>query len=157
MEDKEIEYMINRKGTSYAFAKLAPVGAGNGVAKIANSSTKVDVSEMRVGDAATFKSTRTDHKGKDGEFDHIGIISNINRDNNNNITSFDVIHASSSKGVIEQTYDMTKKEGMSNYNELRNVYQWDTPGGESSTSTPSSHYSSDIFKPTNVYEGPSSR
>ena len=26
MEDKEIECMINRKGTSYAFAKLAPVG-----------------------------------------------------------------------------------------------------------------------------------
>ena len=27
MKDKEIECMINRKGTSYAFAKLAPVGA----------------------------------------------------------------------------------------------------------------------------------
>ena len=26
MEDKEIECMINRNGTSYAFAKLAPLG-----------------------------------------------------------------------------------------------------------------------------------
>ena len=79
---------------------------------------------MRVGDLATFKSSRSDYKGQNGEYDHIGMISKVNKDDNGYIISFNVIHATSSNGVMEQTYDM--KNGMSKF-ELRDVYQWDTP------------------------------
>ena len=147
-----IKYMRDIRGTPYSWGNMdcsgtvskAVVSAGlpnpnkgnaNGVGNIAGNSRKVDVSEMREGDMATFKSTRTDHKGKDGEFDHIGIISKINRNDKGEITSFDVIHASSSKGVIEQNYNMQqKKEGMNKYNELKNIYQWDTPDDASNNS-----------------------
>ena len=107
-------------------------GWDNGVALIVGNSRKVNITEIRVGDMATFRSGRSDHKGENGEYDHIGVISNINRDDKGNITSFSFIHATS-KGLIEQTYDMEK--GMAGF-ELRDFYQWDTPDNE--TSTPSS-------------------
>ena len=145
-------------GRAVVFAGLPnPVSTGkgaNGVARIASTSTKVDISEMRVGDAATFRTGREHHQGKDGEFDHIGIISKINKDDDGNITSFNFIHASNG-GVQEQTYDM--KKGLSGY-DLKNVYQWDTPDdpATSTTTNPYPYYNSDIFKPTEVYQGQSS-
>jgi RHS repeat-associated protein len=159
-----VKYMRNMAGTPYskldcsAAASNAVVSAGvsnpksgkgvdgwkNGVALIVGNSRQVDKTEIRVGDMATFKSGRSDHKGKDGEFDHIGVISKINKDDGGNIISFDFLHATSSKGIVEQTYDMEK--GMSGF-ELKNFYQWDTPDDNGANDYPSFQNASFSVRP----------
>jgi RHS repeat-associated protein len=96
----------------------------NGVALIASNSDKIDnMQQLETGNVVTFKSGRSDHKGEDGKFDHIGMVTEVVKDDNNNITAFNVVHSSSSKGVIEQKYDLDKK--MPGY-ELKDAYRWDT-------------------------------
>lgn len=100
----------------------------NGVALIVANSREVNsFEEMEVGNTVTFRSGRKDHKGEDGKFDHIGMVTDITRDDDGNVTSFSVIH-SASKGVREQAYDAAKgTKGMPGY-ELKGIQAWDTPG-----------------------------
>ncbi|GHT41685.1 hypothetical protein FACS189437_08900 [Bacteroidia bacterium] len=95
----------------------------NGVALIVSNSREVETNDMEVGNTVIFKSGRSDHKGEDGKFDRIGMVTNITRGKDDDITSFDFVH-SSSKGVKEQTYNMGN--GLSGF-ELKGVQAWDTP------------------------------
>jgi len=104
-------------------------GWKNGVAMIAGNSRKIDIKSARVGDALTFKSGRSDHKGPNGKYDHIGIISAVIKDKDGNVTGYNIIHATS-KGTKEQTLDL--KMGLAGF-ELRDAYQWDTPDDQAST------------------------
>lgn len=94
----------------------------NGVALIVGNSRKVSADKIRVGDLATFKSGRSDHKGKDGEFDHIGIISKVGYVDGK-VAGFLMLHAGGS-GVKEVYVDLAN--GLAGY-ELKNFYQWDSP------------------------------
>jgi len=152
---KAINYMRSVLGTPYkdmdcsAAVGKAIVSAGladkkvgkgvngivNGVALIAGNSSQISIADIEEGSAVTFRSGRSDHKGTDGEFDHIGVVTSIVRDSDTDeIVSFGVIHATSSKGIYEQTYDM--KKGMPGF-QLKNAYKWDTPdiSTESSSET----------------------
>jgi len=105
----------------------------NGVELIAENTTQIDMEDLEAGNAVTFKSGRSDHKGDDGEFDHIGIVSSVDRDpETNKISNFMVIHSSSSQGIVEQKYDM--KKGMPGF-QLKNAYKWDTPDSQGNTNT----------------------
>ncbi|MCL2073585.1 MAG: RHS repeat-associated core domain-containing protein, partial [Marinilabiliaceae bacterium] len=95
----------------------------NGVARIASSSTQIEFSNIEAGNAVTFRSGRSDHKGDDCEFDHIGIVTSVARDEAGEVTSFMVIHSTNGNGIYEQSYSMTN--GMSGY-ELKGAYKWDT-------------------------------
>jgi hypothetical protein len=50
---------------------------GNGVALIIDGLPIVDKDDLQIGDLVTFKSSRDDHKGPDGAFDHIGIVQSV--------------------------------------------------------------------------------
>jgi len=95
----------------------------NGVALIVSNSRETSTENMQAGNTVTFRSGRSDHKGEDGKFDHIGMVTNITKDNDGNVSSFDFVH-SSSKGVNEATYNMTS--GLRGF-ELKGVQVWDTP------------------------------
>lgn len=97
---------------------------------------------MEIGNTITFKSGRRDHKGEDGEFDHIGMVTKINRDKDGNILSFDFIH-SSSKGVNEQTYNMEK--GLAGF-KLKGVQAWDTPESKSKNNSKSVHVVKNVMR-----------
>jgi RHS repeat-associated protein len=118
------------KGTSSAGIPLKKGkgvdGWANGVALIVGNSRKITADEIRVGDLATFRSGRSDHKGDDGEFDHIGIISVVGYINGK-VAGFKMVHAGGS-GVKEVYVDLAN--GLKGY-ELKNFYQWDTPDSES--------------------------
>jgi RHS repeat-associated protein len=111
--------------TGTGIAKEDGIGKwNNGVALIVSNSDKLDnIQQLETGNVVTFKSGRSDHKGENGQFDHIGMVTEIIKDDSNNITAFNVVHSSSSKGVIEQKYDLDKK--MPGY-ELTGGYRWDT-------------------------------
>jgi RHS repeat-associated protein len=99
-------------------------GWTNGVALIVSNSRPVEIDDIETGNVVTFRSTRSDHKGNDGEYDHIGMITNVVRNEDGSVNSFDFIHASSSKGVIEQSYNVN--EGLS-WLKLKGTFAWDTP------------------------------
>jgi RHS repeat-associated protein len=99
-------------------------GWNNGVALIVSNSRPVELNDIETGNVVTFKSTRSDHKGDDGEYDHIGMITNIVRNEDGSVNSFYFIHASSSNGVIEHSYNVN--EGLS-WLELKGTFAWDTP------------------------------
>jgi RHS repeat-associated protein len=94
----------------------------NGVASIVSHSIEIPIGDVQIGSAVTFRSGRSDHKGEEGQYDHVGMVTNIKRDDDGNIVSFNFIH-SSSKGVNEQTYDMEK--GVAGF-QLKGVFAWDT-------------------------------
>ncbi len=144
-EDERLKAMKKIKsliGTPYsaldcsALVNKAAMAAGkpslntenlNGVGNIATNSRKVNYSDLRIGDFVTFKSTRTNHKGPNGMYDHIGMVTETSIDKDGNVTDFKFIHASSSKGAIETYFDL--KKGLS-YLWLSGAYQWDTPSPE---------------------------
>ena len=98
-------------------------GFNNGVALIVSNSRNVELNDIELGNLATFKSGRLDHKGVDGEYDHIGMITNVLRNEDGSVKSFDFIH-SSGKGVKEDTYNIDT--GLAGF-ELKGTFAWDTP------------------------------
>ena len=135
---KAVAASNDRLGTSYAredcsahvnavvksvMGKSLNTGNLNGVGNIASNSRKVNSNEMREGDLVTFRTNRKDHKGPNGEFDHIGIVTGgIVKNENGEIASFSFNHASSGKGMaIPSVW-----EGDKSWRTLTGVYQWDT-------------------------------
>ncbi len=110
-------------------------GCTNGVAVIAGNSRKININNATVGNFLTFKSGRSDHKGPNGKYDHIGIISEVIRDKKNNIIGYKVIHATSSNGTMEQSV-LLADGGMPGF-ELREAFEWDTEGEEDEYKGPS--------------------
>jgi hypothetical protein len=90
----------------------------NGVALIVANCTPVNKNDMVEGNLVTFRTERNTQKGFDGQFDHIGMITNIN------IISFDFVHATNANGVHSSTYDM--ENGLDGF-ELKGVFAWDSP------------------------------
>jgi len=98
-------------------------GATNGVAMIVGNSREVDISEMREGDLVTFRTNRSEHKGPNGKYDHIGIVTGeIQRNESGDVVAFTFNHSSSSKNEAI-TSNWT---GNSKWRTLTGVYQWDT-------------------------------
>jgi uncharacterized protein RhaS with RHS repeats len=106
----------------------------NGVALMVSNSRNVESKDdMKVGNTATFRSGRSSHKGENGEYDHIGMISDVTKNDDGKVASFKVIHSSTNSGVVEKKYDFSKgKEGMPGY-EFRGVQAWDTPTANAGT------------------------
>jgi RHS repeat-associated protein len=99
----------------------------NGVAQIVANCRPVNKDDMVAGNLVTFKTDRTTQKGKDGQFDHIGMITNINLDDNGKISSFDFVHSTNKEGVHTSTYDM--ENGLDGF-ELKGIFAWDSPSAK---------------------------
>jgi RHS repeat-associated protein len=97
----------------------------NGVALVVSNSRDIEFNDMVEGNLVTFRSGRSDHKGEDGKYDHIGMIVSVTKDENGNVTFFNVIHSTNS-GVIEQTYNTAKGTKSISAFELKDIYAWDT-------------------------------
>jgi RHS repeat-associated protein len=102
-------------------------GATNGVALIVSTSKEIELKNLEVGSLVTFRTGRSNHQGPNGKYDHIGIVSNIERDDEGNIVTFDFIHSSGS-GAEEFTWDVEANRS----NEwgrkdlaLTGAYKWD--------------------------------
>ena len=120
---------IQKSGRSTSPFQLGGPGSKgwtNGVANIVGKSRPTTIENMRKGDAVTFRSGRNDHQGENGEYDHIGIVTNVLHNEDGTVSGFDVIHRTGSKGVFEQTYSL--EDGMPGY-EMTGVYEWDTIDG----------------------------
>ena len=104
---------------------------GNGVARIALTSRAVGLDDLREGDAVTFRTSRQNHMGPDGIYDHIGLVSEIYRDKDGKVSGFAFMHASS--GANEARED--KYTGDKPWRELKGAYQWDTPEREAQLAT----------------------
>ncbi len=64
--------------------------------------------------------------GKNGGTGHIGIITEVNRDENGNLISFKFIHSSSSKGPQESTYNVGGSRYYDDDDLYTGYYAWDT-------------------------------
>ncbi|HRZ43045.1 MAG TPA: RHS repeat-associated core domain-containing protein, partial [Bacteroidales bacterium] len=89
----------------------------NGVAIIVGASLPIAYNQIEPGDLLTFKTSRTDHKGKDGEFDHIGIVVNVIKNENGEVSSVDFIHVCRS-GMYLMNWDFAKKRSNWSTSEL---------------------------------------
>ena len=82
------------------------------------------INEAVVGYLVTFRSGRSGHKGEDGKFDHIGVISSINKDKSGNVISFTVIEAGGKIGPRESfTYEVDNPKKWK-YT-LKGLWKWD--------------------------------
>lgn len=97
-------------------------GFGNGVARIASKSRQIKTTEARMGDILTFKTTRKNHVGVDGEFDHIGLVTKVYSDEKGNVIGYNVIHTSNS-GTQEIRYML---DDQPSWMQLKGAWQWDT-------------------------------
>jgi RHS repeat-associated protein len=104
-------------------------GVYNTVSAIVSGNKEIlDYNKMEEGNFVTFKTSRSDSQGPNGKYDHIGIITSIERDEDGNVTSFNFIHSSSKAGANEMTYDFTKKRHTKWGNKkllLTGIYKWD--------------------------------
>ena len=92
-------------------------GKYNGVRNIADNTQKIeDMNDIEVGNFVTFNTG-----GKNGDYSHIGIISDVARDDNGNVVDFQFIHSSSSKGPIQTNYKSMYWDG-----KATGFYKWDT-------------------------------
>lgn len=69
-------------------ARYAEGATGNGVKRIADSTTEIEESEVEVGSFVILDNSST---GKDNPYGHMGIISNVEFDEDGNITNLDMI------------------------------------------------------------------
>ena len=82
-------------------------------------------------------------KSNGSEEGHIGMISNVERDEDGNVVSYKMIHSSSSNGPVESKKidPNAKKTWSQGYDEywapkVANFYAWDTPEASDNRSTP---------------------
>ncbi|MCB9233302.1 MAG: hypothetical protein H6581_16715 [Bacteroidia bacterium] len=98
----------------------------NGVSLLASNPDwqKLPLNEVENGDLAIFKTNRSDHQGDEGEFDHIGIITSVNKDEEGNLISFDFIHSflTAPKGPQKYSYKIDEPKS---WLTLMGAYKWD--------------------------------
>jgi RHS repeat-associated protein len=102
------------------------VGMGqwtNGVARIVSLSRETPLDNLQVGNVVTFRTDRSDQKGSNGEYDHIGIVSDLKYENGK-IIGFTFIHTTPRSGAHKTDYYF--KKGLIGFS-LQKAYQWDTP------------------------------
>ena len=95
-------------------------GTGRGVQRIMQASRSVTESEIVAGNVVIIDF------GKNGGTGHIGIITEVNRDENGNLISFKFIHSSSSKGPQESTYNVGGSRYYDDDDLYTGYYAWDT-------------------------------
>ena len=83
----------------------------SGVRNIANNTQKIeDMNSIEAGNFVTFNNNS-----------HIGIVTDVTRDESGNVVDFQFIHSSSSKGPTATSYKSSYWEG-----KLAGFYKWDT-------------------------------
>lgn len=127
-------------------------GAANGVALLAGNMRQTsNLNEARIGDAVTFRSTRNPHIGKDGEFDHVGLVTKIYQDENGNVVGYEVANfQGSGPRLLEYKFtdpEERRKAGKTVHFELNGVYQWDTEEDDKI-------YDGGTFEPAVIYGKP---
>jgi len=108
-------------------------GKENGVRNVMAQSEKIgdlnDLSKAEVGNAITLNNTRSETLDSKRDFNHIGIITKIERDDNGNIKTLQITHSAGSAGSGRSgpRTDDAIKEGKSLYWGVRitGVYKWD--------------------------------
>ena len=92
-------------------------GVGNGVRRIANNTQKIeDMNDIMVGNLVTF------YGEANGEYSHIGYITDVILDDNGNVADFLFIHAAKSTGPTINGY----KESSYWRKRVSGFYKWDT-------------------------------
>lgn len=92
-------------------------GKYNGVHNIANNTQKIeDINDVVAGNFVTFNTG-----GENGDYSHIGIITDIVRDDDGNVVDFQFIHSSGSKGPIKTDYNTSYWNGKAS-----GFYKWDS-------------------------------
>ncbi|MCK6601906.1 MAG: RHS repeat-associated core domain-containing protein [Bacteroidetes bacterium] len=99
----------------------------NGVALLVDGTEKVDVNKIEAGNYVVFKTNRSNHEGADGEFDHIGVATDIKKDENGNVIGFTVLHSfgkptDKTSGPQATTYNVSSPK---TWLTLKGVYKWD--------------------------------
>jgi RHS repeat-associated protein len=108
-------------------------GEDNGVKNVTAQSDKVgdkdDLSKAIEGNAVTLNNTFTEPLDSKRDLKHIGIISKIERDDNGNVTTLQIIHSSGKPGSGSSgpRYDYAIKGGKAQYwgKRITGVYKWD--------------------------------
>ena len=102
---------------------------GNGVALMVSNPgwQEKGLNEMERGDVATFWTSRDNQKGENGQFDHVGFIEAVKKDESGKLVSFDFLHSFGNKkkkssGPQRTSYSMEKPPS---YIKLMGVFNWD--------------------------------
>ncbi len=98
----------------------------NGVALLVSHPNwvKKPLEQVISGDMVTFRTTRSDHKGEDGKYDHIGIVNTITLGADGNVERFTFVHSSSSNGPAHGEYVLAKPPS---WLKASGAYAWDNP------------------------------
>ena len=98
----------------------------NGVAVLVSNPNWVSkpLNEVISGDMVTFSTTRTNHQGEGGKYDHIGIVNKITAGEDGKVASFTFIHSSSGNGPSDGTYNIAKPPS---WMTASGAYSWDNP------------------------------
>jgi len=87
------------------------------------------MTEAIEGNAVTLNNTRSEPLDPKKDLSHIGIITQIERDDNGNITTLKIAHSSGTAGSGKSgpRYDYAIKDGKSLYwgKRITGVYKWD--------------------------------
>jgi RHS repeat-associated protein len=108
-------------------------GQDKGVANIMVQSEKIgdknDLSKAEVGNFVTLNSTRAEPLDTEKDYNHIAVITQIERDDNNNIVTLQVAHSSGTAGSGKSgpKYDTAIKNRKEMYwgRRITGIYKWD--------------------------------
>lgn len=116
------------------FSKSKIYGSGmpdskskNTVSLIVANTKPISLGEMEEGSFVTFRTGRKDHQGPNGKYDHIAIVTKIERGDDGNINGYYFIH-SAGNGAIEMYYDLTKEKHTAWGNDqllMTGIWKWD--------------------------------
>jgi RHS repeat-associated protein len=109
-------------------------GQNKGVANILIQSEKIgdkdDLSKAEVGNFVTLNNTRTEPLDSERDYNHIGIITQIERDDNGNVVTMQIAHSSGTPGSGKSGphYDNAIIKGENKYwgKRITGLYKWDT-------------------------------
>lgn len=99
-------------------------GSYNGVRNIANKTQKIDdINDIVAGNLVTFNTGTSN-----GDYSHIGIISDVKRDDDGNVVDFQFIHSGSTTGPTQTggTSRFSRNNKLSWRDITTGFYKWDT-------------------------------
>lgn len=82
----------NYKGDGSIGGFVEDVTVINGVTAVVNQLPIIDQANLQRGDLITFHTSRSDHKGPNGKFDHVGFVTNVVM-RGNKVVGFDYVHS----------------------------------------------------------------
>jgi RHS repeat-associated protein len=100
----------------------------NGVALIVGASVEIGYNLMEPGDVVSFRTGRAKHQGPDGKYDHIGMVVNVNFNDDGTVSNFDFIHITNDGTLLMNwNFSTGKSSWPTNELKLTGAYRWD-PG-----------------------------